>query len=79
MPNKRCVRVAEDETVLQSIALDRGGFEAAGGRAVAIQADVGSESDVARAFIAVDAAFGSLGGLVNNAVLAGPPRRLGGR
>jgi NAD(P)-dependent dehydrogenase (short-subunit alcohol dehydrogenase family) len=53
-----------------------GQIEAAGGRAVAIQADVGSESDVARAFIAVDAAFGSLGGLVNNAVLAGPPRRL---
>src|SRR6266576_1176278 len=46
-----------------------GQIEAAGGRAVAIQADVGSESDVARAFTAVDTAFGSLGGLVNNAVL----------
>jgi sugar lactone lactonase YvrE len=32
VPNKRCVRVAEDETVLQSIALDRGGFACALGR-----------------------------------------------
>ena len=53
-----------------------GQIEAAGGRAVAVRADVGSEADVAAAFKAVDAAFGSLGGLVNNAVLAGPPRRL---
>ena len=34
-----------------------GEIEAAGGRAVAIQADVGSEADVARAFIAVVAAL----------------------
>jgi NAD(P)-dependent dehydrogenase (short-subunit alcohol dehydrogenase family) len=53
-----------------------GQIQAAGGRAVAVQADVGSEADVGAAFKAVDAAFGSLGGLVNNAVLAGPPRRL---
>jgi NAD(P)-dependent dehydrogenase (short-subunit alcohol dehydrogenase family) len=51
-------------------------IEAAGGQAVAIQADVGSHADVARAFTAVDAAFGSLSGLVNNAVVVGPPRRL---
>ena len=53
-----------------------GEIQAAGGRAMAIQADVGSEADVVAAFKAVDAAFGPLGGLVNNAVLAGPPRRL---
>src|SRR5215471_1325064 len=53
-----------------------GEIEAAGGEALAIQADVGSEADVARAFTAVDTAFGSVGGLVNNAVLAGPPREL---
>jgi NAD(P)-dependent dehydrogenase (short-subunit alcohol dehydrogenase family) len=53
-----------------------GQIGAAGGRAVVIQADVGSEADVAAAFKAVDAAFGSLGGLVNNAVQAGPPREL---
>lgn len=53
-----------------------GEIEAAGGRAMAIQADVGREADVTGAFTAVDAAFGPIGGLVNNAVLAGPPRRL---
>jgi NAD(P)-dependent dehydrogenase (short-subunit alcohol dehydrogenase family) len=53
-----------------------GEIEAAGGRAVALQADVGSEADVAGAFGAAEAALGPLGGLVNNAVLAGPPRRL---
>lgn len=53
-----------------------GEIEAAGGQAMAIQADVGSEADVTGAFTAVDAAFGPIGGLVNNAVLAGPPRRL---
>jgi NAD(P)-dependent dehydrogenase (short-subunit alcohol dehydrogenase family) len=53
-----------------------GEIEAAGGRATAIQADVGSEAEVADAFSAVDAEFGPLGGLVNNAVLAGRPRGL---
>ncbi len=51
-------------------------IEAAGGQATAISADVGSEADVARTFEAVDAIFGPVGGLVNNAVMAGPPRRL---
>jgi NAD(P)-dependent dehydrogenase (short-subunit alcohol dehydrogenase family) len=53
-----------------------GEIEAAGGQAMAIHADIGSEADVTGAFTAVDAAFGPIGGLVNNAVLAGPPRRL---
>jgi len=51
-------------------------IETAGGRAMAIAADVGSEADVARTFEAVDATLGPVGGLVNNAVMAGPPRRL---
>jgi NAD(P)-dependent dehydrogenase (short-subunit alcohol dehydrogenase family) len=51
-------------------------IDSAGGRATAIQADVGNEADVARAFTAADSALGSLGGLVNNAALAGPPRTL---
>jgi NAD(P)-dependent dehydrogenase (short-subunit alcohol dehydrogenase family) len=50
-------------------------IEAAGGQAIAIEADVGNETDVVRAFESVDGAFGRLGGLVNNAVMAGPPRR----
>ncbi len=48
----------------------------AGGTAVAIQADVGAEDDVIRAFAAAQEALGPVGGLVNNAVLPGPPRRL---
>ena len=51
-------------------------IEAAGGRAMAIAADVGDEQEVARAFSTVDAAFGGVRGLVNNAVVAGDPRRL---
>jgi len=51
-------------------------IEAAGGRAIAIRADVGREADVAGAFTAAESALGPLGGLVNNAVLAGPPRTL---
>lgn len=51
-------------------------IESDGGRAVAIRADVGSEADATRAFAAAEDALGPLGGLVNNAVLAGPPRKL---
>ncbi|HEU5418579.1 MAG TPA: SDR family oxidoreductase [Streptosporangiaceae bacterium] len=51
-------------------------IENSGGRAVAICADVSSETDVARAFSTAEEALGPLGALVNNAVLAGPPRRL---
>jgi NAD(P)-dependent dehydrogenase (short-subunit alcohol dehydrogenase family) len=49
-------------------------IEAAGGQAIAIKADIGREADVAQAFATVDSALGPLGGLVNNAVWAGPPR-----
>ncbi|MGN6306723.1 MAG: SDR family oxidoreductase [Mesorhizobium sp.] len=41
--------------------------EAAGGEAFAVQADVGSEADIARSFEAVDSRFGRLDSLVNNA------------
>lgn len=51
-------------------------IEAAGGRAMAIRADVGNEAGVAGAFTAAESALGPLGGLVNNAVLAGAPRTL---
>ena len=42
-------------------------IEAAGGRALAVQADVAQEADVLRLFAACDAAFGPLTALVNNA------------
>jgi NAD(P)-dependent dehydrogenase (short-subunit alcohol dehydrogenase family) len=51
-------------------------IETSGGRAAAINADVGSEADVVRAFAAAEDALGPLGALVNNAVLSGPPRKL---
>lgn len=41
--------------------------EAAGGEALAIRSDVGSEADVMAMFEAVDKRFGALDGLVNNA------------
>jgi len=48
---------------------------ASGGRAIAVQSDVGSEADVVRAFEAADA-LGPLTLLVNNAGVVGPVGRL---
>jgi NAD(P)-dependent dehydrogenase (short-subunit alcohol dehydrogenase family) len=42
-------------------------MRAQGGRAMAVQADVGSEADVVRLFAQIDAKLGPLTGLVNNA------------
>lgn len=42
-------------------------LEQAGAEALAVQADVGSEADIMRLFETVDARFGTLHGLVNNA------------
>ncbi len=54
-----------------------GEIEAAGGRAIAIAADIGSEAEAMRAFTEIDRAFGRICGLVNNAVLApAAPARL---
>lgn len=50
--------------------------EHAGGRAVAVQADTASEADVLRMFETVEAELGALTGLVNNAGLHGPRRRV---
>jgi NAD(P)-dependent dehydrogenase (short-subunit alcohol dehydrogenase family) len=52
-------------------------IESAGGRAVAVPADLGHEEEVAAAFETVDRELGPLGGLVNNAVFAGEPTSLG--
>ena len=48
---------------------------AAGGRAVAIGADMGSEADIVRLFEETDRAFGPVTGLVNNAGVNGPALR----
>ncbi len=49
---------------------------AAGGEAIAVQADVSLESDVLRLFEAIDRTFGTLSALVNNAGIAAPARRV---
>ena len=52
------------------------GIEAAGGRAIAVQADVAREEEVIRLFAAVDKELGTVTALVNNAGFAGPVSRL---
>ena len=50
-------------------------IEAAGGRALAVQADVADEAQVLAMFARIDAELPRLGGLVNNAgVTTWPPR-----
>ncbi len=51
-------------------------IEAAGGTAIAVEGDVGSEAGIAAIFAAVDKAFGRLDGLVNNAGIVGMPARI---
>lgn len=62
--------LAADEVVRQ--------IRAAGGTAMAIQADVTVEEDVIRMFQAVDAKLGRISGLVNNAGVVDMPSRVDG-
>jgi NAD(P)-dependent dehydrogenase (short-subunit alcohol dehydrogenase family) len=62
--------LAADEVVRQ--------IRAAGGTAMAIQADVAIEADVMRMFQAVDAKLGRISGLVNNAGVVDMPSRVDG-
>ncbi|HMK81026.1 MAG TPA: SDR family oxidoreductase [Xanthobacteraceae bacterium] len=59
---------AEADAVVRDI-------EAAGGRAFAIQGDMGNEADILRVFAETDRAFGPLTGLVNNAGITGGSKR----
>ena len=49
--------------------------EKAGGRAIAVRADIGKEADILELFARTDSAFGPLTGLVNNAGVNGPRHR----
>lgn len=49
--------------------------EAAGGQAIVVAADMGSQADIVRMFEETDRAFGPLTGLVNNAGVNGPVHR----
>jgi NAD(P)-dependent dehydrogenase (short-subunit alcohol dehydrogenase family) len=51
-------------------------IEQSGGRAIAIRADVASESDVLEMFAAVDGELGRVTALVNNAGIVAPARRV---
>jgi NAD(P)-dependent dehydrogenase (short-subunit alcohol dehydrogenase family) len=50
-------------------------IETSGGRAFAIQGDMGHEPDILRVFAEADRAFGPLTGLVNNAGITGGQKR----
>ena len=58
------VNYASNATAAQ-IAVDQ--IKAAGGNALAVQGDVGKENDVLRIFASIDAQFGRLDALINNA------------
>ena len=58
------VNYVSDRASADAVVAD---IKAAGGEAFAVQGDVGAEADVVAMFTAVDARFGRLDGLVNNA------------
>ena len=58
------VNYVSDRAAAEAVVAE---IEAAGGEALAVKGDVGEEADVVSMFVAVDARFGRLDGLVNNA------------
>ena len=67
------VNYARDKEGAAAVVAD---VEKAGRRAVAIQADVGREDDVARLFATIDDRLGRLTDLVYNAGITGPVSRI---
>ena len=67
------VNYARDREGAERVA---GEIVAAGGRAVALEADVSREADVVRLFERAEAELGSLGALVNNAGITGGSARV---
>jgi NAD(P)-dependent dehydrogenase (short-subunit alcohol dehydrogenase family) len=59
-----CVNYLSNRTAAEGVVAD---IERAGGKAIAVAADVSSEPDVIRLFETVDKALGRVTGLVNNA------------
>lgn len=58
------VNYRSSESQAQAVVAE---VEAAGGRAIAVRADIGNEADIVRMFAETDKAFGPVTGLVNNA------------
>lgn len=69
-----CVNYARNREAAESVVA---GIAKAGGRAIAVQADVGVESEVARLFETVDGKLGIVTALVNNAGIIEKQTRLG--
>jgi NAD(P)-dependent dehydrogenase (short-subunit alcohol dehydrogenase family) len=59
-----CVNYRKNQAAAEAVVST---IQAAGGKALAVQADVASEDDIVRLFETVDAALGPLTALVNNA------------
>ena len=68
-----CITYRQDAASANAVAAT---IRAAGRRALAVQADVGSDSDVARLFERVDRELGTLSALVNNAGTSGAKGRV---
>lgn len=66
------VNYRSSEDLAQGVVAD---VEKAGGKAIAVRADMGSEVDIVRMFEETDRVFGPLTGLVNNAGVNGPRHR----
>jgi len=68
-----CVNYRNDAVAAETVVRD---IETAGGRAIAVQADVARETEVERLFESAESALGPVMALVNNAGLAGRVDRL---
>lgn len=68
-----CVNYRDNEPAANAVVAS---IRAAGGEAIAVQADVGNEADVLRLFDACGAAFGDIRALVNNAGILETQMRL---
>lgn len=68
-----CINYVNDATTAAALAAE---IRAAGGTALAVQADVGVDGDVLRLFATVDRELGPLTALVNNAGILGRQTRL---
>ncbi len=68
-----CINYLRDADAATAVA---GAIETAGGSAMAIQADVAREAEVLRMFAEIDARFGRLDALVNNAAILGKQMRV---
>ncbi|HWT84819.1 MAG TPA: SDR family oxidoreductase [Myxococcales bacterium] len=65
-----CVNFRANEAAAEAVVDE---VRAAGRRAIAVRADVASELDIVRLFETVDAALGTIAGLVNNAGILDQP------